>query len=624
MDGPFSFSSLVFTCSYFMASERRCHSLASFQDDWLADDVYKTWVRKVDGQPHKAYCILCRKTIDLSNGGSSALASHHAGKKHQGVWKERAENRIGKLFNSTPLGTSSTAAVDGRPINSTLTPFVLSDDVLDAEIIWCLHLVQSHQSYRSCNSLPEIFRPMFKTCPIAQQFQMKKDKVKYLIVYGLYPALKANLRERINQSPCFSVSFDESLNHHQQKCQMDVNVRYWNESKHIAESAYYDSKFVLRPNALNLKEELLKAIEDLSIRKFIHLGMDGPSTNWNVLDLIDEHLVSHGFVKTLNIGSCSLHVLHGAFQTGILASDWEIEKVLKSLFKIFDDSPARRDVYLNEGTSEVFPLKFCAIRWIEDEPVAHRGLEVWSSVVSAVKFWLKLTKSKQPKNKSFETLLKYYQDPFIPAKLHFFAFTAGILKPYLVIFQTDSPLIPFLFDELSKILNRLVGLVYKKEVAEVVNLRSVMNKEFLLNTNNQLEEFLVDLGSATTDSVKKLNVASEKKRKFRCECKEIVIGVLLKLLERLPTNKMLIVNASALSPVNMARYPTKSQKRFKRLADNLFSLNAITSQVADNAKFQFDQFMSKEVVLHHEKFLSFDFKSERLDSFFPSTCWGEP
>ena len=51
------------------------------------------------------------------------------------------------------------------------------------------------------------------------------------------------------------------------------------------------------PNAVSLKEELLNAIKDLDIGKFLHLGMDGPSTNWNVLDLINDHQVANGFQK---------------------------------------------------------------------------------------------------------------------------------------------------------------------------------------------------------------------------------------------------------------------------------------------------------------------------------------
>ena len=101
--------------------------------------------------------------------------------------------------------------------------------------------------------------------------------------------------------------------------------------------------------------------------------MDGPKTNWKVLQLVDDALESGGFTRTLNIGSCTLHILHGAFGTGILYTKWELGKLMKAMFKILDESLARRDVYLGEGTSGKFPMEFCQTRWIEDEPVANRA-----------------------------------------------------------------------------------------------------------------------------------------------------------------------------------------------------------------------------------------------------------
>ena len=77
-----------------------------------------------------------------------------------------------------------------------------------------------------------------------------------------------------------------------------------------------------------------------------------------------------------------------------------------------------------------------------------------------------------------------------------------------------------------------------------------------------------------------------------------MVEILQKLLECLPTNGIVIVNASSLSPVNMAQIPSKVQERFQKMADNLFSLKFITSSVADNTKFQYNQFMTKEVVIN--------------------------
>ena len=78
---------------------------------------------------------------------------------------------------------------------------------------------------------------------------------------------------------------------------------------------------------------------------------------------------------------------------------------------------------------------------------------------------------------------------------------------------------------------------------------------------------------------------------------------------------VVVVNASSLSLVNIAGIPSKAQKKFQKKADNLFSLKFITSSVADNGKFQCNQFMAKEVVSDQEKLLKFNFKTDHLDSF---------
>ena len=51
------------------------------------------------------------------------------------------------------------------------------------------------------------------------------------------------------------------------------------------------------------------------------------------------------------------------------------------------------------------------------------------------------------------------------------------------------------------------------------------------------------------------------------------------------------------------------------MGDNLFFLKFITSSVVDNAKFQYNQFMTKEVAINQGKFLKFNFKTDRLESF---------
>ena len=135
--------------------------------------------------------------------------------------------------------------------------------------------------------------------------------------------------------------------------------------------------------------------------KFLQLSMDGLNTNWNVLNLVSNRLVKNGYK---NLRSYSLHTVHGDFQTGATKTGCELNKVLKAMYKIFNESPAQRDVYLKEGSSSKFPIKFCETRWIEDKEVAERALEVWESVVASVRYWESLSKSRSQKNSnSFDT-----------------------------------------------------------------------------------------------------------------------------------------------------------------------------------------------------------------------------
>ena len=153
-----------------------------------------------------------------------------------------------------------------------LSSFVLDENTLIGEIIWCLSVVKSHHSFRSCDLLKNLFKVMFSDSAIPDKFSLGKDKARYMIIYGIYSVFKRKLKSMINNSPWYSVSFDESLNKNQQKCLMDVNLRYWNDAKDIAETSYLDSKFLLRPNAENLKSELAASITGLDMAKFLQLS----------------------------------------------------------------------------------------------------------------------------------------------------------------------------------------------------------------------------------------------------------------------------------------------------------------------------------------------------------------
>ena len=121
--------------------------------------------------------------------------------------------------------------------------------------------------------------------------------------------------------------------------------------------------------------------------------------------------------------------------------------------------------YLFTGCKD-FPLDFCATRWVESRVVAKRAVLIWPHIKELFAFWGKLTKSKQPKCKSYETLKDAVKDQLIIAKLQFFSFVASMVEPYLTSYQTDSPMAPYIYFDLKNLVVNLLKLFIKSEVIE--------------------------------------------------------------------------------------------------------------------------------------------------------------
>ena len=45
--------------------------------------------------------------------------------------------------------------------------------------------------------------------------------------------------------------------------------------------------------------------------------------------------------RLVDIGSCSLHVVHNAFKAGFVATTWDLRSFMCALHRVFHKSPAR-------------------------------------------------------------------------------------------------------------------------------------------------------------------------------------------------------------------------------------------------------------------------------------------
>ena len=139
--------------------------------------------------------------------------------------------------------------------------------------------------------------------------------------------------------------------------------------------------------ARNLLRNFNLATSKLSAPNMFQVSMEGPNVNWAFYNLLLKSRQEKELSSLVTIGSCGFHIMHGAFKAGVEATGWNVAKRLKALWTLFRDTPGHRDDYVEYAGSNVFPLQFCATRWIEDEPVTLRAVEIWENVEKIVRYW---------------------------------------------------------------------------------------------------------------------------------------------------------------------------------------------------------------------------------------------
>ena len=130
-------------------------------------------------------------------------------------------------------------------------------------------------------------------------------------------------------------------------------------------------------------------------------------------------------------------------------SGWKLGHLMRSLWQLFHDTPARREDFVKLTGSAVFPLKFCPHRWVEDVVVAERVYQMWLNIKKYV-LSFRATPKMALQTASYATIKVACEDPL--TKLEFFISMAIQLQPFLLKFQTDAPMAPFLGQSLKDLL----------------------------------------------------------------------------------------------------------------------------------------------------------------------------
>jgi hypothetical protein len=189
---------------------------------------------------------------------------------------------------------------------------------------------------------------------------------------------------------------------------MDFMARFWDKNEGV--TRYLDSSFMGHCTANDMQKAFEEKVANFGFRKLLQLSMDGPNVNWAFHKLIQDKLDLEYDVSLLEVGSCGLHTVHNSFRKGYETCGWEISDFLQSLHTLWKDCRSRRHDYetVTAGIAgcDLWPLKFCKHRWLENVGPAQRATDL----LPATRSYIEAVNKK--------SLLIQRQNHLLPLKQH--------------------------------------------------------------------------------------------------------------------------------------------------------------------------------------------------------------
>ena len=462
---------------------------------------------------------------------------------------------------------------------------------------------------------------MFPDSSIAQAFSCGEKKCAYVVCYGLAPYFKQQLQDQVHALDSFVILFDESHNDSTHSKQMDIHIRFFDETRNAVHTRYLTSAFLGHATAANMVDAFLDACRCVNLNRMLQLSMDGPNVNWSFYGKLMAEVHDDSNRKMIDIGSCGLHVVHNAFKAGFEATGWDIKSFLWALFTIFHETPARREDFTAITSSVIFPLKFCLHRWVENSSVAARALVMLPHLKMYISVIEKNPKTYAvPTSKSFATVKLACRDAFMPARLMFFESVARQFEMFLVRYQSDKPLVPFLDADLSLLLRGLCRRFLKESVLETATTSALLSKIDVTDKKGHVCNPKIDTGFSAAKALKDLGVAKKcsdlGRMTFRDDCKKALVASTQKLLLKSPIKYAMTRYLTCLDPRQMVSDSNGCVDNFKRVLHKLVDLHHVNEPDCDLIGWQFAAYMAEVVAQNHSEFKEFSPDADRLDTFF--------
>ena len=230
---------------------------------------------------------------------------------------------------------------------------------------------------------------------------------------------------------------------------------------------------------------------------------------------------------------------------------------------------------------------------------------------------------KEPRNKSYENTM------FV-AKLKFFLIIAKEIQPLLKYYQADRPLLPFFAQDIFTLIKGFMERFIKTDVMKTVTSMVTLLKIDTSDTNNHTEVSSIKVGFVT-DRILRGIPASNRERlvfEFKMNCKQFLIKMIQKLIDKSPICSPLVRNMIVLDPrVFLSLGKQSVGKKLTIVLRHMTQAGRLLEDKCDNVLKQLGNFHDAATVSNESiTFSTFNPHSDndRIDTFYYNKLANKP
>ena len=131
------------------------------------------------------------------------------------------------------------------------------------------------------------------------------------------------------------------------KKQVDLILRYWSPTHEEVWIAYYISLFFGHAEGEKVAQKMFEKLmnDQIPVDRMVSLIRDGPNVNKTIFQRLNEMITEEypEYPGLIELGSCSIHIVHNTFGDGLGQFDKEIDQLCLDLHSLFKYSAARQE-----------------------------------------------------------------------------------------------------------------------------------------------------------------------------------------------------------------------------------------------------------------------------------------